>query len=110
VFWGPRWLLIAHPRASDEARRARAAPRVPGGKPRVFVAYVLKEDLAQLWRYGRRGPGAAFGVTGIGARSQPGWLWLESARYCDRERWVYVERTRISTQWIDGPRRSAPYR
>ena len=57
VFWSARWLLL----------RRRASLTRPGERVRLrellqanralFVAYVLKEDLAQLWRY--RAPWAA---------------------------------------------------
>lgn len=57
VFWGARWLLLrtrAHLTAPGERVRLRELLRANRA---LFVTYVLKEDLAQLWRY--RAPWAA---------------------------------------------------
>jgi transposase len=57
VFWGARWLLLrnrAHLTRPGERVRLRELLRANRA---LFVAYVLKEDLAQLWRY--RAPWAA---------------------------------------------------
>lgn len=56
VIKGTRWLLLKNRRRLRWAERVRLRELLAANRP-LFIVYVLKDDLKQLWRY--RYPGAA---------------------------------------------------